>query len=195
MRKKEILVHACCAPCFSYVYESLIELYSVVPFFYNPNILPKDEYLKRKNELKKYTESLGCGLIEGRYNVRDWVTQVKQFRFQGERSNRCWTCYRIRLEETFLYASKNGFDLVTTVLSISPHKDARMINSIGRDLSEKYNIGFYEADFKKNNGFARSVELSKESGFYRQDYCGCIYSKMERAKDSSWYRRCRELIS
>lgn len=193
MRKKDILVHTCCAPCFSSVYESLVDLYTVVPFFFNPNILPKAEYLRRRDELQQYTLRLGCEFIEGRYPVRDWIIQVKPYRFQGERSVRCWSCYRIRLEETFQYASQNGYNLVTTVLSISPHKDAHMINSIGRDLSKKYAIDFYEADFKKKNGFARSVELSKKNHFYRQDYCGCIYSKMERSKDSSWYRRSLKL--
>lgn len=187
--KRKILLHTCCAPCISHVYELLKESFEPVAFYFNPNIAPEDEYLKRFHELQVYSEKRGFPLIEGEYRLREWVRAVRDYRFYGERSPRCWICYRIRLEETFKKAEALGIDIVATVLSISPHKDAVMINRIGRELAGKYGIEFFEADFKKNNGFKKSVELSKANDFYRQEYCGCIYSKMERDRTSRWSRK------
>ena len=125
----------------------------------------------------------------GDYDARRWTGLVKPHRFKGERSERCWVCYEIRLEELFKHAVENGMDIVGTTLSISPHKDAVKINEIGTRLAQIYGIEFLEADFKKKGGFAKSVELSKEYGFYRQNYCGCVYSRAERDKKTAWHRR------
>ncbi len=186
---QKILLHACCAPCISHVYESLKDMYQVHAYFFNPNIAPRNEYSKRLDELKRFAELKDFPLIEGEYTFRSWVKKVRDYRFYGERSRRCWHCYRIRLEETFRKAVSLDIDTVATVLSISPHKDAEMINSIGAELSEKYGVAFLEADFKKNDGFKKSVELSKKYRFYRQEYCGCIYSSLERNRDSRWSRK------
>lgn len=187
--KPKILLHACCAPCISHVYESLKDRYRVHACFYNPNIAPAKEYHLRLHELRKFSELKGFPLIEGEYDFRNWVKNVRDYRFYGERSPRCWQCYRLRLEETFRIALSLNIDLVGTVLSISPHKNAEMINRIGAELSAQYGIGFLEADFKKNDGFKKSVELSRQHGFYRQGYCGCIYSKLERNRESGWSRK------
>jgi predicted adenine nucleotide alpha hydrolase (AANH) superfamily ATPase len=154
--------------------------YEVISFFYNPNISPPREYEKRFHELQQFALKSGFPLVEGPRDSRNWTERVRNFRFEGERSVRCRECYRIRLEETFKEAVKRQIEIVTTVLSVSPHKDAVMINAIGRELSALYNISFLEADFKKKNGFKKSVEISKENGFYRQAYCGCVYSQHQR---------------
>jgi len=187
--RKKLLLHTCCAPCFSHVYEVLKDSYNVTSYFYNPNISPRDEYEKRLSELKRYAEEIGFQLIVGSYDIRDWTQRVKPFRFMGERSERCWNCYHFRLEKTFIHAVDEGYDIVATSLSISPHKDAYRINKSGNELEKKYGIPFLTADFKKKDGFKKSVELSKKHGFYRQNYCGCIYSKMERETASVYYTK------
>ncbi|MFC1669279.1 epoxyqueuosine reductase QueH [Spirochaetota bacterium] len=177
---KSLLLHTCCAPCTSYVYRLLSEDYNVTCFFYNPNIAPALEYNKRLDELLRYSKEAGFPVIAGDYDARQWTLSAKKYRHLGERSARCFECYRYRLEATFREAVMAGADIVTTSLSISPLKDAKMINKIGKELQEEFGIEFMEADFKKKDGYKKSVELSKSHGFYRQNYCGCIYSKMER---------------
>lgn len=189
MNKPKLLLHTCCAPCLGYVYELLRPSYDITVFFYNPNIAPLSEYHKRLAELEKFCLANGYSFSAGDYNAKRWTGIVKNMRFLGERSERCRQCYQIRFEETFRFAMDNKFDAAASTLSISPHKDADMINSTGRKLSETYNIEFLEADFKKDNGFKKSVDISKAHGFYRQNYCGCIYSKMERNKNSQWYKK------
>ncbi len=125
----------------------------------------------------------GMSLQRGEYDISRWTDLIKQFRFFGERSIRCWKCYEFRLEEAFKVAKRRNIDIVTTTLTISPHKDAEKINSIGRQLSQKYEIEFMEADFKKKDGFKKTSKLSSEYGFYKQDYCGCVYSKLEKKKN------------
>lgn len=188
MNNKNLLLHSCCAPCFGYVYELLHDTYKITSFFYNPNIAPKSEYEKRYTELEKYCAILNCTLFDSDYNSKDWTKAVKDYRFSGEKSERCWICYEFRLRKTFETAGKNKFDIVATTLSISPHKDAEKINAIGEKLEKEFSIEFYKADFKKNDGFKKSLEISDKYGFYRQNYCGCIYSKLERDKNSLWYK-------
>ncbi|MBN2403059.1 MAG: epoxyqueuosine reductase QueH [Spirochaetes bacterium] len=185
-----LLLHSCCAPCFGYVYELLESQYSIIPFFYNPNIAPLTEYNKRLEELKNFCGLKKVKLSIGEYDAKSWTSVVKEHRFSGERSERCWLCYEVRLRRSFEYAAANSIDMVTTTLSISPHKDAARINILGKKLSMEFGIEFLEADFKKNDGFKKSLELSKAYGFYRQNYCGCIYSKLERDKKSLWYKKC-----
>ncbi|MBN2039846.1 MAG: epoxyqueuosine reductase QueH [Spirochaetes bacterium] len=189
MSNKSLLLHCCCAPCFGYVYELLKTAFDVLPFFYNPNIAPKKEYKKRLIEIEKYCGKLGCKFYCSDYNVRDWVKVVKKYRFSGEKSERCWVCYEFRLRRSFEFAAEKRCDIVATTLSISPHKDAEKINGIGKKLENEFGIEFLEADFKKNDGFRKSIEISNAEGFYRQNYCGCIYSKLERDKNSLWYKK------
>ncbi len=185
----KLLLHSCCAPCFGYVYELLHPEYSISPFFYNPNIAPINEYHKRHQELDNFCAIKGIKLYTGECDAKQWTYLVKKHRFSGERSDRCWICYEIRLRKAFEFAKSNNFDIVTSTLSISPHKNAAKINSIGKKLNLEYGIKFLEADFKKKDGFKKSLELSKAHGFYRQNYCGCIYSKVEGDKNSLWYRK------
>jgi len=176
----------------SYVYEVLSAEFDVTAYFYNPNIMPAEEYVVRLNELTSYSRQRGFPLIIEEPDTKSWVHAVREHRYDGERSGRCWICYELRLEKTFMKAKELGFDIVATALSISPHKNVQKINEIGVRLSRKYGIRFYAADFKKNDGVKKSVEMSKNNNFYRQNYCGCIYSKLERNSESGWSRKSRE---
>jgi predicted adenine nucleotide alpha hydrolase (AANH) superfamily ATPase len=176
----------------AYVYEKLSEEFDVTVFFFNPNIMPGEEYTKRLNEIIRFSKDKGFKLIIEEEFPGNWVSAVKKFRFNGEKSERCWICYRYRLEKTFHEGKRLGFDIIATTLSISPHKTASKINEAGRDLSLKYDIDFLEADFKKNDGFKKSALLSEQYGFYRQNYCGCIYSKLERDKNSPWSKKAAD---
>ena len=180
----KLLLHACCAPCSSYVLEYLSEFFEITIYYYNPNIHPENEYIRRINELKKFLTEFKTknkvNLVEENYNSLEYFNKIKGLEDLGERSERCYNCYELRMENAALYASKNNFDYFTTTLSISPYKNSNWLNEIGKNLEEKYNIKYLYADFKKKNGYKRSLELSKEYKLYRQDYCGCIYSKQER---------------
>lgn len=189
---KKILLHTCCAPCIGYVYELLKDNFIVSAYFYNPNIMPVAEYRKRYAELESYSRYKGFELITELPDSKRWVSEIKHLRYYGEGTERCWKCYEIRLESTFRKASELKFDMVATTLSISPHKNAAKINEIGSRLSKKYGIEFYSADFKKNDGVRKSVEISKLNSFYRQNYCGCIYSKLEKDSKSPWSEKARE---
>lgn len=176
MKGKDILLHTCCAPCVSRVHEILGESFRVVSFYCNPNIHPRGEYEKRLSELSRFSREKGFTVIAGDYEVRAWTDRVKPHRFRGERSERCRQCIAFRLERSFEKARDLSIGTVATTLTISPHKDAGMINELGLDLSRKYGIDFHEADFKKNDGYRKSVELARRYGLYRQNYCGCVYS-------------------
>lgn len=224
-KKPRLLLHACCAPCSSYTLEYLCEYFDITIYYYNPNIHPAQEYQRRLAELKNFlprfladknssTGTAAAGatidLQETDYNPQEFFDAVQALRdnleSEPERGERCRRCYQLRMERAYEYARQNGFDWFTTTLSISPHKDAQMINEIGRALYENalkdQNAGtggecsqaqnpavtlapkFLYSDFKKKNGYKRSLELSKDYGLYRQDYCGCVYSKqnIERAR-------------
>ncbi len=187
-----MLLHTCCAPCMGYVYELLKEKYVITAYFSNPNIMPAEEYRIRYSELESFSRLKGFPLITEIPDTKKWVKEVREFRYYGESSERCWKCYEIRLENTFKKAADLKFDIVATTLSISPHKNAAKINEIGKKLSQKYGIAFYSADFKKNDGVKKSVEISKLNNFYRQNYCGCIYSKLEKNIKSPWSEKSRE---
>lgn len=192
MQSEKLLLHTCCAPCLGYVYEVLKEKYAVTAYFYNPNIMPAAEYRIRYSELESYSRIKGFPLITEIPDTKKWVKEVKDYRYYGESSERCWNCYEIRIENTFKKAAELNFDIVATTLSISPHKNAVKINEIGERLSRQYGISFYSADFKKNDGVRKSVEISKMNNFYRQNYCGCIYSKLEKDSNSRWSEKARE---
>jgi predicted adenine nucleotide alpha hydrolase (AANH) superfamily ATPase len=174
-----ILIHSCCAPCSSSVFEKLSAEYSdITGFFYNPNIFPEAEYIRRLEEYKKFAKIMGYKIFIQADPVEVWEEAVKSYENEPERGKRCEICFKLRLEKTAQFAVENNFDLFTTVLSVSPHKDAVLINKTGFEIGQKYNIEFIEADFKKQNGYKRSLEISKEYNMYRQTYCGCKYSMM-----------------
>ena len=176
-----LLLHACCAPCSSYTLEYLSKYFKITIYYYNPNIHPENEYIRRIEELKKFLNEFKTDnkveLIEGEYNPASYFNSVKGLENLGEKSKRCYECYKLRMEEACKYAKEHNFNYFTTTLSISPYKISSWINEIGENLQNKYNIKYLYADLKKKNGYKRSLELSKEYNLYRQDYCGCIYSK------------------
>ena len=205
-KKPRLLLHACCGPCSSAVLERLADHFKITIFYYNPNIHPAAEYERRLEELafflnrrkNKQQADTAVDLIRADYNIGDFFAAVNIEEFperaqESERGERCFACYRLRMKKAALYALENGFDYFTTTLSISPHKDSEKINAIGaaleRELSEAGLVSdaplrqkaavprYLYADFKKQNGYKRSLEISAEYGLYRQDYCGCIYSK------------------
>lgn len=179
---KKILLHICCAPCALYVFEKLRNEYDVTGFFYNPNIHPQKEYEFRKDELKRIAEIYNWNIVYADYDMKDWFSFIKGYEKEPEKGKRCSLCYNFRLQKTFNYASKKGFGIVTSTLSISPHKNTDQINTEGFKLSEKYGIEFLGESFKKKNGYNIGREMGKKVNVKRQDYCGCSYSKVERIK-------------
>lgn len=181
--KPKLLLHSCCAPCSSAILEFLQNYFDITVYFYNPNITFEEEYYKRLNEQREYHEKRGYSIkvIEGKYDPKeDFFKQVKGLEDRKEGGERCFKCYTLRMEATAQKAKELGFDYFSTVLSISPLKNAQWINEIGEKLYEKYGIKFLNGDFKKKNRYLRSTEISREYELYRQDYCGCVFSKMER---------------
>lgn len=174
---KKLLIHTCCAPCATFPFEKLTNNgYSPASFFYNPNIHPQEEYKRRLEELFRFTELMNYPLIVKEDDPVLWLNTVKGFETAKEGGKRCEICFRMRLEKTAIYAKENSFDGFTTVMTVSPHKNSTVINQIGKELEEKYNIFFLEENFKKNEGFKKSFELSKKYNLYRQKYCGCAFS-------------------
>lgn len=181
----KLLLHSCCAPCSSYCLEYLRKYFDITDYFYNPNITNTDEYEKRAGELgrliSEYNKS-GVDSIEyvtGRYAPEEFIQAVRGLENEPEGGLRCVKCFRLRLYETAGYAAENGFDCFTTTLTISPLKNASVLNYIGQEAAEKFGIYFLPSDFKKRGGYQRSIELSREYNLYRQDYCGCVFSKTE----------------
>ena len=173
--KKSLLLHSCCAPCSTAVLERLIQDYNVTLFFYNPCILPENEYLKRLSEQERFLSSLPCPvhLLKGEYHPERFNEAIRGFEHLLEGGERCVKCYTLRLRETVKTAKVGGFDCFTTTLTVSPKKKAAIINPILAVLGLEYGVETVEEDFKKKGGYNRSVELSKEFGLYRQSYCGC----------------------
>ena len=176
-----LLLHACCAPCSSACLERLGDYFNISIFYYNPNITEEDEYNKRINEIKKFISEFKTKypikLVEGRYDPNEFFDMAKGLESEPERGARCYKCYKLRLKESAKVASDLGFDYFCTTLTLSPHKNSNWINEIGEELDKEYNSTYLYSDFKKKNGYKRSIELSREYDLYRQDYCGCIYSK------------------
>lgn len=179
-----LLLHSCCAPCSSYVLEYLSQYFSITIFFYNPNIYPLEEFSRRVAEQKGLISELKVKheimFIEGRYDTENFYKISKGLEQEKEGGARCFKCYELRLKEAALIASEKSYDYFTTTLSISPHKNAQKLNEIGKVLSEEYGVKYLYSDFKKKEGYKRSIELSKEYNLYRQDYCGCVFSYNER---------------
>lgn len=181
--KPKLLLHACCAPCSSAVLEMLSEVFDITLYFHNPNIFPESEFSFRLSELKRLLNEMNLGeikIIAPEYNSEEFFEIAKGYENFPEGGERCERCFRLRLEKTVLYAKENKFDYFTTTLSISPYKNAGLLNEIGIELEEKHGVKHLFSDFKKGDGYKRSCYLSKEFDLYRQDYCGCIYSKRER---------------
>lgn len=176
-----LLLHACCAPCSSAVLERLGEVFKITILYYNPNITEKEEYQKRLDELhnfvNKFSTKYKIDVIDGRYEPQEFFEIAKGLEEEKERGKRCFYCYKLRMKETSIIAGELGFDYFTTTLSLSPHKNSNWINELGKELDLESKSKYLYADFKKNNGYIRSIELSKKYDLYRQDYCGCIYSK------------------
>ena len=176
MNKKNLLLHCCCAPCATSVIERLLQEdeYNITLFFANSNILPKDEYDKRLGELFRLAKDIyNLNLIVDEYNPEEYLMAIKGYETLGEGSARCTMCIAQRLERTAKYAKDNGYDCFTTTLTVSPHKNATIINKVGKNLQSTQGVEFLERDFKKKDGYKRSIELCKKYNIYRQNYCGC----------------------
>ena len=189
---KTLFLHSCCAPCSSYCLEYLRDYFLITVFYYNPNISMKAEYQKRVEEQKRLITAYNqeekgypIKIIEGNYNAQEFYDMAKGMESCPEGKERCFACYELRLRETAKQAKAQGFDFFATTLTISPLKNAAKINEIGKKLSKEYGVSWLFSDFKKKNGYKRSIELSAQYELYRQDYCGCIYSKQERERQKS----------
>ena len=179
--KPTLLLHACCAPCSSYVLEYLSDIFDITLFFFNPNISPESEYNFRAHELKRLVFEMGISdsvkVIIPEFDSAPFEKTAKGKESLPERAERCTECYSLRLQKTFEKAEEMEFDYFSTTLSISPHKDADRLNTIGYGLSQSGKTVWLFSDFKKRNGYKRSIELSEKYNLYRQNYCGCAYSK------------------
>lgn len=181
--KPKLLLHACCAPCSSYVLEYISKHFDITMLYYNPNITPESEYTKRLDELKRLLKTAsfceGVRLMNCKYDPESFFEIAQGLEELPEGNERCFKCYMLRLELTAQTAKENGFDYFTTTLSISPYKNSKKLAEISLVLEEKYGVKWLPSDFKKKGGYKRSIELSKEFDLYRQDYCGCVFSKLE----------------
>ena len=179
----KLLLHACCGPCSSYVLEYLSNYFEITILYYNPNIYPEEEYNRRLNELINFVPKIKyknkVTVISDEYVPKDYYNTVKGLELLGEKSKRCYECYKLRMKRACIYAKENNYDYFTTTLSISPYKVSDWINEIGMNLEKEFNVKYLYADFKKRNGYKRAQELSKEFNMYRQDYCGCSFSLKE----------------
>ena len=184
MSAPRLFLHSCCAPCSSYVLEYLCRYFRITVFYFNPNISEASEYQKRVEEQKRLIavfneEGRGypIAVVEGDYEPRCFFEMARGLESCPEGGERCFRCYELRLRETARLGAEGGFDFIATTLTISPLKNARKINEIGQTLSQEYGIAWLPSDFKKKEGYKRSIELSAQYGLYRQDYCGCTYSR------------------
>lgn len=183
-----LLLHSCCAPCSSYVLEYLSKYFAITVFYYNPNIYPEEEFVFRREEQKRFIEAFmdnnpevnRIRFIEGEFEADKFYEAARGLEKEPERGARCEKCFELRLGEAAKVAVSGGFDYFTTTLSISPHKDAALLNTIGERIGKEVGVKYLYSDFKKRNGFLRSTQISEEYNMYRQDYCGCVFSFNER---------------
>lgn len=184
--RPSVLLHACCGPCATSCIERIAFEYNVIVYFYNPNIMDSDEYYKRRDTLtrflsefnEEYTGKTHVAYIEGRYDSLEFIKRAYRLKDEPEGGKRCDVCFEMRLSETARKASELGVQYFTTTMSVSPHKNYDKIRNLGNNLELKHNAKFLDIDFKKKNGFGRSVELSKKHGLYRQNFCGCEYARL-----------------
>ena len=180
-KTKRLLLQSCCAPCSSYVITYLTNYFDITILYYNPNIYPYEEYIKRKNEQIKLIKELKTknklDIIDCDYDNDLYENLIKGLENEPEKGKRCTICYQMRIEKTAQIAKEKNYDYFCTTLSVSPYKNSYLINKIGKEMETKYKINWLYSDFKKKDGYKKSIELSKKYNLYRQDYCGCIYSK------------------
>ena len=185
--KKRILLHSCCAPCSSHVITFLTNYFDITILYYNPNISPKKEYEKRKKEqirlIKEIDKVNKIDIIDCDYDNDLYEKSIKGYEDCPERGNRCTICFNLRLEKTASLAKDLGYDYFCSTLTVSPYKNSKLINEIGKSFEDKYGVKWLYSDFKKENGYKKSIELSKKYNLYRQDYCGCKYSVREKKYD------------
>ena len=183
----KLLLHSCCGPCSTYCIQTLSEYFSVTVYYFNPNIYPPKEYACRAAEQKRFIEQFPVkhpvSFVEGPFEPKEFYDYIRGYEKEPEGGERCFLCYRLRLEKTAEYAKQNQFDYFTTTLSISPLKNAAKLNEIGGELAVKYDILYLFSDFKKKEGYKKSTEISREYGMYRQYYCGCVFSKEQRDRE------------
>jgi len=186
-RVPKLLLHSCCAPCSSYCLELLSEYFAITVFYYNPNIYPPEEYYMRVEEQARFVQEFparhSISFVEGSYDTARFYEMTKGMEQLKEGGERCFACYELRLRESCKYAKEHGFDFFTTTLSISPLKNAAKLNEMGGKLEQEYGMKYLYSDFKKQNGYKRSTEISNEYDMYRQYYCGCVYSKKQRDEE------------
>ena len=186
-KRPTLLLHACCAPCSSAALEKLTAHFKITVLFYNPNIYPEAEYQKREAELKRLISEMPCtkevALVDLPYVPEEFFTAVRGLEHIPEGGERCFACYKLRMEAAAKYAAGHHFDFFTTTLSISPLKNADKLNETGLALAREFQVDYLVSDFKKKDGYKRSIELSQEYGLYRQNYCGCVYSKLQREQE------------
>ncbi len=180
-KRGKILLHSCCGPCSSYVISYLSKYFDITVLYYNPNIYPKEEYLKRKEEQIRLINEIDTDgyvdIMDCDYDNDKYEEKIRGLENEPERGRRCWICYKMRMEKTALLASSNNYDYFCTTLSVSPYKNADWINEIGKELEDIYDVKWLYSDFKKKDGYKKSILLSSKYNLYRQDYCGCEYSK------------------
>lgn len=183
-KKPSLLLHVCCAPCSTACLEVLDQYFDITVFYYNPNIAPFEEYQKRLQEEQKFLQSAypHISVVEVGYENEKFCQIASGLEGLAEGGERCKKCYRLRLEKSAEFAKQNGFDFFTTTLTVSPYKNSLVLNQIGEDIGKQFGVEYLTSDFKKNDGYKRSIELSKQYGLYRQDYCGCQYSKQARER-------------
>ena len=175
--RPRLLLHSCCGPCSSYVLEYLSRFFEITVLFYGPNIQPREEYELRLDHQRRVLEHIGAEIMECDYDGAAFDAVAAGYEDEPEGGSRCTRCFALRIEETAKRAAEGGFDYYCTTLSVSPHKDAERINALGEALGERYGVKWLPSDFKKRGGYQRSIALSREWGLYRQDYCGCLFSK------------------
>lgn len=179
---EKLLLHSCCGPCSTQVIDVLKDEYDITVFYYNPNIFPDSEYAHRLAEQKRFCSLVGIKVIDLDYDYNEFMEIAKGHEGDKEGGERCRLCFSLRLDKTAQYAKEYGFDKFATTLSVSPYKNTLVINDVGQQISQKYNIGFLPENFKKKDGYKKSIEFAKQYNLYRQDYCGCAFSKAEREK-------------
>ena len=175
--KPKLLLHSCCAPCSSACIERLKEGFYICIFYYNPNIDSEEEYIKRRDEQKRLSSLMGVDFVSCDYDCREFYSAVKGYENCQEGGERCFICYRLRLNKTAEYAKEHGYPFFATTLTLSPLKNSDKLNERGKETAKEFNLTYLSSDFKKRNGYLRSIELSKEYDLYRQNYCGCVFSK------------------
>ncbi|MDD2371787.1 MAG: epoxyqueuosine reductase QueH [Firmicutes bacterium] len=178
-KRPKILLHSCCGPCSTSVIDRLNPYFEIIVYYYNPNISPEEEYLRRAEEQINYLKSIGIEYVLGDYEIEKYESAVRGLEKEKEGGLRCLTCFRLRLEKTAQKADELNIGYFTTTLTVSAHKNSQLINEAGIKIARNYEVSYLASDFKKEDGYKKSVDLSKELGMYRQDYCGCKFSKKE----------------